>query len=290
MKAAILGQNGGWHTESLLGALRAQGIATEVVPVTRLVARAGDTPSLHADGVSLDGMDVVFVRAIPTGSLEQVIFRMDALRELERNGTPVINSARSIECGVDKYYTTALLAAEGLPTPPVVVVERFEDALAAFEELGGDVVLKPLFGSEGKGMVRVSDPDSAYRAFRALELGRYVYYLQAFVPHRDEDIRVFVIGPRVVGAMIRRGTSWKTNAAQGARSIPLDPDDHLCDLSLRAARTVGAEYAGVDILPGEDDVYRVLEVNSIPGWRALKGATGIDAAEELVQYVVDVYG
>ena len=157
----------------------------------------------------------------------------------------------------------------GLPTPRTVVAERFDEALAAFEELGGDVVVKPLFGSEGRGIVRVSDSDTAYRVFRALELGRYIYCVQEFVPHGREDIRVFVVGERVIGAMLRRGQGWKTNAAQGAIGEPVELDERLVDLSLRATRVVGAEHAGVDILPCDDGGYSVIEVNTIPGWRAL---------------------
>ena len=106
-----------------------------------------------------------------------------------------------------------------------MVAERFDEAMAAFEELGGDVVVKPLFGSEGRGIVRVSDADTAYRVFRALELGRYIYCLQEFVPHGREDIRAFVVGERVIGAMLRRGPGWKTNAAQGAKGEPLELDE-----------------------------------------------------------------
>lgn len=290
MKAAILGQRGGWHTESLASALAKRGIASECLPVTQLTARVAGRPRLAVQGTALDEHDVVFVRAIPGGSLEQVVYRMDALRLLELDGVRVINSAAAIEHGVDKYYTAGLLAAAGLPTPRTIVSERFEDALGAYEELGGDVVVKPLFGSEGRGMVRVTDPDTAYRVFRALELGRYVYCVQVFVPHGHEDIRAFVLGDRVIGAMLRRGTHWKTNAAQGARGEPLTLDDHLVDLSVRAARAVGAEHAGVDVLPCEDGGYCVLEVNTIPGWRALRSATGVDAAQCLVDHVLEGLG
>ena len=136
----------------------------------------------------------VIVRAIPGGSLEQVIFRVDALHRLARLGVAVINSPRCIERTVDKYFTSTLLEDAGLPTPRTRVCERFDDALAAFEALGGDVVVKPLFGSEGRGIVRVSDPDLAYRTCRALELTRSVFYLQEFVPHGGRDIRAFVVG------------------------------------------------------------------------------------------------
>jgi RimK family alpha-L-glutamate ligase len=287
LKVAILGQRGGWHTESLCGALARRGLVAECYPVTQLTARVTGRPRLTAATVPLDDCDVVFVRAIPTGSLEQVIYRMDALRMLEHDGVRVVNSARAIEHGVDKYYTSARLHDAGLPTPRTVVAERFEEALAAFEELGGDVVVKPLFGSEGKGIVRVEDVDTAYRVFRALELGRYIYCLQEYVPHGCVDIRVFVVGGHVIGTMLRRGPGWKTNTSQGARGEPFEADERLVDLSLRAAHVVGAEHAGVDILPGDDGEYSVIEVNTIPGWRALRAATGVDAAQCLVDHVLE---
>jgi RimK family alpha-L-glutamate ligase len=290
LKVAILGQNGGWHTESLRGALARRGLTAECYPVTQLTARVAGTPRLTVATAPLDDCDVVFVRAIPSGSLEQVIFRMNALRMLEHGGVMVVNSALAIEHGVDKYYTSARLHDAGLPTPRTVVAERFEEAMAAYEELGGDVVVKPLFGSEGRGIVRVTDVDTAYRAFRALELGRYIYCLQEFVPHGKEDIRAFVVGERVIGGMLRRAQGWKTNASQGAKAEPLELDERLIDLSLRAARVVGAEHAGVDILPCDDGTYSVIEVNTIPGWRALRAATGVDAAQCLVDHVLEEVG
>ena len=287
MKVAILGQKGGWHTESLRSALAHRGVGADCYPVTQMTAGVDHSPRLMAGGLSLDAFDVLFVRAIPAGSLEQVVFRMDALRLLEKAGVRVVNSATAIEHGVDKYYTSARLHDAGLPTPRTIVAERFEDAMAAYEMLGGDVVVKPLFGSEGRGIVRITDADTAYRAFRALELGRYVYCLQEFVPHGRADIRVFVVGERVIGAMMRRGDAWKTNMSQGARGEPLEPDDRVIDLGLRAARVVGAEHAGVDILPADDGTYSVIEVNTIPGWRALRAATGVDAAQRLVDHVLE---
>lgn len=290
MKVAILGQTSGWHTESLRTALARRGVMAECYPVTQLTALVTEAPRLSAAAVPLDDCDAVFVRAIPAGSLEQVIFRMDALRMLEHSGVRVVNSAFAIEHGVDKYYTSARLHDAGLPTPRTVVAERFSDAMLAYEELGGDVVVKPLFGSEGRGMVRVRESDTAYRVFRALELGRYVFCLQQFVPHGREDIRAFVVGDRVIGAMLRRGQGWKTNAAQGAAVEPIELDDHLVDLSIRAARVVGAEHAGVDLLPCEDGGHSVIEVNTIPGWRALRKATGIDVAQCIVDHVLEGVG
>jgi RimK family alpha-L-glutamate ligase len=234
----------------------------------------------------LDLFDLLFIRAIPGGSLEQIVFRMDALYRLEAAGVRLVNSAKVIERTVDKYYTSWLLEQAGLPTPRTVVAERFEDALQAFDELGGDVVVKPIFGSEGLGMTRVSDADTAYRVFRALEMGRYVFYLQEFIAHGQCDIRAFVIGDRVEAAMMRSGDNWKTNVAQGACTQPLELDDHLNDLAVRAAQAVGTFYAGVDILPLESDKHLVVEINGIPGWRGLETATGISMANRLVDYLL----
>jgi RimK family alpha-L-glutamate ligase len=290
VKIGILGQRGGWHVTALQGALARRGISAPSFLITQLTARLSARPWLATVDEPLEAYDVLFVRTIPGGSLEQVIFRVDALHRLENAGVRIVNSPTAIERAVDKYYTSALLEDAGLPTPRTVVTERFDEALAAFDELGGDIVVKPIFGSEGRGMVRVTDPDTAHRVFRALELGRYVYYLQEFVPHGCEDIRVFVIGEEVVAAMVRRGKNWKTNVAQGATTAALPLNDALREMSLCAARVLGADYAGVDILPVEGGGYTVVEVNGIPGWRGLKAATGVDVAEHVVNYVLDGTG
>jgi RimK family alpha-L-glutamate ligase len=287
VKIGILGQRGGWHVTALQEALARRAVVAPCFPITRLTARLSARPWLAASDDPLETYDVLFVRTIPGGSLEQIIFRVDALHRLENAGVRIVNSPATIERTVDKYYTSTLLEDARLPTPRTVVTERFDEALVAFHQLGGDVVVKPLFGSEGRGMVRVSDPDTAYRVFRALELGRYVYYLQEFVPHDCQDIRAFVVGGEVVAAMVRRGETWKTNVAQGAKAESLALDDELRDMSLRAARTLGADYAGVDILPIEGGGYTVIEVNGIPGWRGLQGATGTDVANHLVNYVLE---
>ena len=286
MRVGILGSPRGWHVQALRRALECRGIAVACLPITRLVARIADRPWVRSQQEPLDDYDALFVRAIPGGSLEQIIFRVDALHRLENAGVRIVNPPTTIERTVDKYYTSSLLEDAGLPTPRTVVTERFDEAMVAFHELGGDVVVKPLFGSEGRGMVRVCDEDIAYRVFRALELGRYVYYLQEFIPHSNEDIRAFVIGDRVVAAMVRRSDSWKTNVAQGAEAESLALSAELEEMSLRAARALDADYAGVDILCSEGgDVY-VMEVNGIPGWAKLRQVTGVDVAERLVEYVI----
>jgi RimK family alpha-L-glutamate ligase len=284
MEVAILGGGQGWHFAELDRAFRARGHQARVLRVSALVARIGDRPRLDVDGVALQDVDAVLARSIPIGSLEQVIFRVDALHWLERLGIPVMNPAATIERTVDKFYTSALLEAAGLPTPRTVVAERMDDAMTAFGEMR-DVIVKPLFGSGGRGMVRVSDEEIAHRVFRALEMERAVYYVQEALPHEGRDIRAFVVGDRVVAAAWRCADGWRTNVAQGARveRASLLPEWH--DLSIRAARAVAAEYAGVDLMPLPDGRVFVLEVNGIPGWEGLQSVTDVDVAAAIVEHL-----
>jgi RimK family alpha-L-glutamate ligase len=291
VRIGILGSRGSWHVEALRKALEERGIPAECFPITRLVARISGArtsaePRVRIEDQILENYDAIIVRSIPAGSLEQIIFRVDVLHRLENIGVRVVNSARTIERTVDKYYTSALLEDAGIPTPRTVVTERFDEAMEAFKELG-DAVVKPLFGSEGRGMVRVCDEDAAYRVFRALELGRYIFYLQEFIPHANRDIRTFVIGDKLVAAMVRRAEGWKTNVAKGARVEPLEPSEELREISRRAAAVLEAEYAGVDILKAETGGYYVTEVNGIPGWKGLQKTTDVDIAGRIVEHVVE---
>jgi ribosomal protein S6--L-glutamate ligase len=290
MHVAILSARTGWHTDELLRALGERGHRGSLVPYEGVVAHLGTRPgaarALNSDGTSLLDADAVLARIIPNGSLEQVIYRVDALHWLEERGVPVMNSPRAIERCVNKFYTSALLQEAGLATPETIVCERVEDAMAAVESLG-DVVIKPIFGSMGHGMVRVSDPDTAFRVVRAIEAVRGVFYVQRAIEHDGRDVRAFVVGDEVVGAIERRAPAgdWRTNVSRGGTARAFDLPAAWQELALRAARAVGADYAGVDLLPASDGTVYVLEVNGIPGWEGLQGATRTDVAGAIIDHL-----
>jgi RimK family alpha-L-glutamate ligase len=287
LHVAILAAREGWHTRELARALEARGHTGTVVPYEGLVATIGRGTGLRSRAADLDRADAVLARIIPSGSLEQIIYRVDALHRLEERGVRVMNSARTIERTVDKFWTSATLEQCGIPTPDTVVCETGEEAFAAFRALG-DVIVKPLFGSMGLGMVRVSDEEMAFRVFKAIEQIRGVYYLQRAVDHDGRDVRAFVIGRRVLAAIERRSDGWRTNLARGGTARAFDLPDAWAALALRAASAVGAEYAGVDLLPARDGTTYVLEVNGIPGWEGLQAATGVDVAGALVDHLASV--
>ncbi len=285
-RVALLNSGGGWHLERLCRAFEARGAAAESLPIPRLVASVGGGAFLSAGGRALPDYDAVLVRVIPLGSLEQNNFRMDALHALEGRGTPVFNPPRAIERTVDKLWTSALLEEAGVPTPRTMAAESFEDAMEAYRALGGDVVVKPLFGSGGRGIVRVSDEEMAYRVLRTAEVQRWVCYLQRYVPHGSEDVRAFVVGGRVIAACRRVGSDWRSNVGRGAVTRPQALTAAQEDLALRSCRALGVEYAGVDLVEDEEGKTWVLEVNSIPGWSGLQETTPLDIAGEIAAHVL----
>jgi RimK family alpha-L-glutamate ligase len=280
MRIAILSGGTGWHVQDLLRAAGELDHRAEAVNFRALAAGVETTPA------PLAGFDAVIVRTIPAGSLEQVVFRMDVLHALEGRGVRVVNPPRAVETCVDKYLTNVRLAAAGLPTPPTHVAQRADDAFEAFARLGGDVVVKPVFGAEGRGMQRVSDRELAWRTFRVLEQTGQLIYQQRFIDHPGHDLRVFVMGGKVRAAMRRSsGTDWRTNVAQGGTTERAELTPREAELAVRAATAVGCPIAGVDLLSGPRGELYVIEVNAVPGWKALAPTCGIDIAAEIVRFV-----
>ncbi len=268
----------GWHVADLRRAAGDLDINLEVVPFAQVSAQVGaGKQKVEAGGSVLTASDGVLIRMMPPGSLEQVVFRMDVLHRVVASGVPVWNPPRAVEAAVDKYLTLALLDHAGLPVPPTWTGQTAREALQAFDKLGGDVVVKPLFGSEGRGLVRVSDRELAWRVVHALERLGAVLYLQKKLRHPGHDLRIFVLRGHVLGAMRRFAGAgeWRTNVALGGRAEAALIDFEAKHLALAAAQALGAEIAGVDLVEDLDRGLTILEVNAVPGWRALRGSRAL---------------
>ncbi|MBX9791402.1 MAG: RimK family alpha-L-glutamate ligase [Pirellulales bacterium] len=280
MRIGVLSSPESWYLADLQ---RAAGNRHQVAQLNwrDIAATVGDqSAAVTASGIDLTTLEAVIVRTMPPGSLEQVIFRMDALGQLAAAGVLVVNAPRAIEVAIDKYLALCRMQAAGIDVPKTRVCQTPGAALRAWQELGGDVVVKPLFGSEGHGLVRVNDAGMAERTFDLLAQLGSVLYLQEFVPHAGFDLRLLVIGRRVL-AMRRHAVcgDWRTNLSRGGRAEPVEIDDELASLAHRAAAAVGARQAGVDVLTGLDGRRYVLEVNAVPGWKGLSAALQIDVAK-----------
>ncbi|MGE5266450.1 MAG: ATP-grasp domain-containing protein [Deltaproteobacteria bacterium] len=273
---------GDWHARRLREALEAKG--AEVV-TTCLKFCAFDTRS--ASGLDIPGFsgtlpDGAFVRSVSTGSLEQITLRLGILHALRESGVRVWNDARVIERCVDKSTATFLFQKAGLPVPATRAAEGIEAAREFMSrEAGRPIVVKPLFGSQGNGVRRV---ETLERLPEPSEVGDVYYvqrYLRATSDTRFEDWRLFVSSGRVLAAMSRVGRTWITNVHQGAEPTPVETGPEMTGLALEAARVIGADYAGVDLIRDETGRLLVLEINSNPAWKGLQSVTDVNIARTL---------
>jgi len=287
VRVAIITKNpDAWCTSQLREALKRRKVEVCCTFFKRFLARVGYGVEATIEGFRApQDLDGVVVRPIGRGSLEEVVFRMDFLRRLERAGVFVVNPPEAIEICVDKYRALYLLEEAGLPVPRTAVAEGVQQAMEAFHELGGDVVVKPLFGSRGVGSTRINDPEVARRVFSTLAFHHHVLYLQEFVPHGRSDVRAFVLGGEVIAAMRRVSRGWKTNISQGARPEHAELSPELEELAVKASSIVGCRMAGVDILEGPRGPL-LIELNSQPGWKGLQTVTPFSIADRIADYVV----
>lgn len=299
LRVAIATDTTGWHTARLRRALRERGATARCVDLAD--CRIDTTSGPH--GIVLPGFgqtlpDAVFVRGIAGGTFEQVTLRLGILHALRELGVPVYNDARAIERSVDKSMTSFLLHRHNLPTPATWAAESpaFAQRVLMREAAAGRrVVIKPLFGSQGKGLRRLgANPGRGARAGTLTPLpplgGEYrrVAYLQRYIegPQPGFDWRVLVIGSRAVAAMRRvGGRRWIHNFAQGATCEQAELDAPLAQTAVAATHALGLDYAGVDLIPNPDDPAHplVLEVNGVAAWRGLQSVTPFDIADALVE-------
>ena len=276
----------GWCSTQLRKAMKKQNVTPICFSYRQVIGRVNYTPEASVNEIDiLQDLDAMITRPIGRGSLEEILFRMNLLHKLERLGLLIINPPLAIERSVDKYCSLTLFQENGLPVPRTAVTESHDEALKCFHELGGDVVVKPLFGSRGVGATRITDPDIAARVFRTISFHHGVLYLQEFINHGGSDIRAFVIGDRVVAAMRRIAENWKTNVSLGAKPVPLNLPAELESLAVKAAKVIGCKVTGVDIVEGPDGPL-VIELNSQPGWRGLQSVTKISIADEIISYIL----
>lgn len=287
IRLALIVSSPDWQSAALLEACRSCG--AEPVPL-RLADCVFDTAA--PSGLRLPGIDglpdAVLVRAVGGGTFEEVTRRLGVLHALSTFSVPVWNDATAIERCVDKSMTAFLLSRAGVPTPPGITVEGFEAARLAVSSSSVPLVLKPLFGSQGRGLRLINTPDDLPKAE---EVGG-IYYLQRFaaVPQDGffRDYRLLVCNGQVIAAMTRRAEHWITNIGRGGTPEPLSPDPEMTALALRAADTVGAIYAGVDLLRDPDGTPQVIEINSMPGWRGLQSVTEVPIAPRLIRALLSL--
>lgn len=293
-RVVILTDDPGWHGARLRDAFESRGVDITFASLRECRFNM-DRPGR---GVVLRGFedrlpDGVFVRGVPSGTLEQVVLRLDVLHALKLLGVPVYNDGRAIERTVDKAMTSFVLANAGISTPETWVTESESEAAAVVRveiAAGRELVVKPLFGSQGTGLKRIAAVDDLPPGADYDD----VYYLQRYVESGNvgwHDWRVFVIDGVAVAAMKRQGKSWITNVSQGGTCAPVDLSEHedLRALAQKACCALQMDYAGVDLIRDRDGRLHVIEVNGIPAWKGLQSVTQDSIAQMLVNDFLDRY-
>lgn len=287
MKIPIFTDDPGWHGEQLKKAFYLRGVEAVFVSLRQCVIElSGQQPTIVIPGFD-ELPKAAFVRGVSGGTLQQVITRLNILHILSMLGVKVYNDAKAIERTVDKGLTSFLLQKNGVTTPNAWVCESKAAAQSIrvhAEQTGQQLVIKPLFGSQGTGVRKLAAEDCLPVPMQQFVDG--VYYFQTLVETQSapHDYRLFVIGDTLVASMRRTGAQWLNNVAAGGRCEAHTPSDALVELALKAKAALDIDYAGVDIIQKKSGEYTVLEVNSIPAWRGLQGATQCNVAQNLVNH------
>jgi RimK family alpha-L-glutamate ligase len=275
------------NSEELIEAAVRQGhsvVSGQTAEVSSEVSKVGSRFWLRDE--ELTDFDVCLLRSFGPGSCEQLTRRISLIEHMEVMGIRVVNPCYAFRRARDKYATQYTLEAGGLPIPTTYTTEDMSDAYRTSESYG-EFIYKPILSSMGKGSIRFTDPDLAYNAYKMLDRFSQPLILQKFVPNPGRDIRVFVVGDKVVGSAYKYHPEgkWKTNVAQGGKMVDEKVPNEILELGVNATKIMGLDYSGVDIIESSEGPV-VLEVNGSPGWQALNLAANLKVADEIVSYAV----
>jgi [lysine-biosynthesis-protein LysW]--L-2-aminoadipate ligase len=215
---------------------------------------------------------------------------MHGLRLLESVGIPCINASEVARICGDKILSSLALKEAGVAQPELRIAFTEQSALAAIEELGYPVVLKPAVGSWGRLLSKVNDREAAESILehKAI-LGSYhhsIFYIQKYVEKQGRDIRSFVVGNECIAAIYRSSEHWITNTALGGVATGCPVDDKLADVSLRAANAVGGGVVAVDLFETPEGLL-VNEVNYTMEFKNSIDTTGVNIPGKIVDYVLE---
>ena len=212
------------------------------------------------------------------------------MRLLESIGIPCINTSKVASICGDKILCSLALKEAGVPQPPLRIAFTEESALAAIEELGYPVVLKPAVGSWGRLLSKINDREAAESILEHKSiLGSYhhsIFYVQKYIEKQGRDIRSFVIGESCVAAIYRSSDHWITNTARGATASGCPVTGEVADISLAAARAVGGGVLAVDLFETPAGLL-VNEVNYTMEFRNSIDTTGVNIPGLVVKYALE---
>ena len=277
-----------WATANLIETMKVKGYVPKPFRLSDISAQIPNKFT-YLDEEDVTHLDGILVRTIGFGTGDQITYRISLLEHFEDSGIYVMNPAYSFRRAKDKYATLTTLGKAGIRVPRTFVGENLEAAINFVDEVG-DVVIKPLIGARGMGSIRAGHTELTYRAMKFIHQLGQVLYVQEMIEKPNRDIRAFVIGGKVIGAMYRYVPSnvegeWRTNVHGGGRAEIATLTEEYEEIALKTADVLNLDYTGVDILESDNGPY-VIEANASPSWSALSRVTGLDVAAMIIDRLV----
>jgi ribosomal protein S6--L-glutamate ligase len=276
----------------LAEAARARGHELRELDTTRLTALAVEGGlGLLLDGEPLEPADFAVFRS----GYRRLSFGWDLAlwRHVEAMGVPTLNSTRAVLRCSDKFYTHQLLRAAGIPTVDSALVTDESQLKPAAEAVGGfPLVLKWVRGTRGVGTALVESLEALRGQWQLSAVLEQNALLERYHPESGgRDLRLLVLGGRVLACYERRAPAddFRSNLHRGGRGAPHEPADQERELALAAAKVLELEFAGVDLLPTSGGP-KVLEINSVPGFRGVEEITGVDVAGAVIARIEELAG
>jgi ribosomal protein S6--L-glutamate ligase len=284
MQIGVLSRNREfWATTEIMNALKEKGVEATYVRTPEIHLMLGTKVDAIYEKKSLSALDA----AIPRIGRSLTQLGVMILKHFELMNIPSTLSIEGLTTARNKYLTLQALHAWGVKIPESVLIASRNKTDEPTDYLSPPLVMKLLSGTQGIGVMRVRDAKEAGPIIDTLSELDQMICLQKFLPNPGEDIRVFLVAGEVVAAMKRKAApnEWRSNIHIGGHGTAHKPTTEETETSIRAARAVGVEIAGVDLISVENEPY-VIEVNASPGFRGLLEATGINAATKIAEYAV----
>jgi len=284
MKVGVISRRSSfWTTKKILRSIEHHGHEPSFVKTddVRLLV-AGDDDAIYR-GKSLRDHGVL----IPRIGRSMTDFGKMLLRQLEMMGLRLTLQSEALATARNKFIATQVLREAGVPVPRSVLLGSRPDFMETAQLVPYPAVLKILSGTQGVGVMRVNDLDETAAIVDTLKFLGQTVLLQEYIPNPGIDIRALVVGDHVIGSMkrIAPANEWRANVHLGAKGVPVELDQATQAIAVRASKAVGLEISGVDLIfRGDEPV--ILEVNVSPGFRGLMQATGVNAADAMVEYAI----
>lgn len=286
MKIGVIGTKGAWSSETLADTVAAKTGAEKMLFEMKNVRLDLPSGRAFADGTDLSELDGLIIKKIGKKYSPDLLDRLEMLRMLEGRGTKIFSSPYSILRVLDRLTCTITLQLGDIPMPPTTITEDVDHALQAVEEYG-EAVFKPLYTSKARGMFILKPGPGAREAIQKYKDEYRIMYIQKTIDLKDSDLGIAFLGGKYLTTYARCKTNqaWNTTTVNGGKYAPFDPPEDIIELARKAQSLFNLDFTCVDVALTDEGPF-VFEVSAFGGFRGLRDARGIDAAEMYVDYAM----